>query len=147
MHIASRRSSGLLAQLKWRYELRQLEGALEWEGAASVSATSRRQAVRGTALVPGLGTVSALFFSGHALTLARAVHVLGLGAGGAIAIIGFELWYARRVETASERLYLRWLQRARPARSGPAARSVVRFCRLASACRGRARGAQVLCGW
>ena len=116
-HIASSRPTGLLARLKWRFELRRAEGILEWEDrhreGAVVAGPWRRQVIGGNLLIIGLAAVRILFFSHHALTLGRAASVLGLGSGLALVLAACAIWYSPRVEAAAERQYQRWLQRAR----------------------------------
>jgi len=116
-HIASSRPRGVLARLKWRHELRQAEGILEWEDrlreGADPVASWRGQYLGGAALVLGVSAITGLFFSHHALTLGRAAYVLGLCAGGGLVLTGFASWSFRRMRRSGERAVQKWVERAR----------------------------------
>jgi hypothetical protein len=113
----------MLAGLRWRFQLRQAEGILEWEDrrreGGDLVGPWRKQMLGGTALVLGVSAITGLFFSHHALTIARAAYVLGLCAGGALGLGGWAFWASRRMERGAEREYQRWLQRARALPPGP----------------------------
>jgi hypothetical protein len=121
-HIASNRPPGILAGLRWRFKLRQAEGILELEDRrrerGDLAAPWRRQMLGGTALVLGVSAISGLFFSHHALTVARAAYVLGLCAAGGLGLVGWAFWASRRMERSAERQYQRWLERARALPAG-----------------------------
>lgn len=127
--LARSRPHGLLARLRRRFELRQIEGVLEWEDArptrAETAGSYRKGWVYSSLLGFGAIAVQGLFFSPHPLTLARALLVLGgCGAGAGITVWALHR-SAPRVADSTERAYLRFLARAKalpapeePARTG-----------------------------
>jgi len=115
--IAAAHASGLLARIRRWQERRRADWMLEYEDArrdgADVLAAQRRWTRIGIPLMFGAVAIQALFFSSHALTIGRAAWVLAASAGMATGIIGLESTLHRLQARQMERMYVRWLERAR----------------------------------
>jgi hypothetical protein len=116
-HLAATRASGVLARIRRWDQVRRADWMLEYEDArrdgSDVLATQRRWTYIGIPLMLGAAAIQALFFPGHVLTLGRAAWVLALDLGGAAGLLAFSSRPYRRQERQLERVYLRWLERAR----------------------------------
>jgi hypothetical protein len=117
------RPVGWLARYKRASDLRQAHFALEWEddrreGPACL-VPRRNGLVFGFVLVWAAPIASGLFFSHHALTLARLVPVVGVSALPVAVTIWMAFRMTKRAWLLNERRYALYLARAR-ALPGPA---------------------------
>ncbi len=116
-HLANQRPRGPLARIRWRFQRRQLRWVLDWMDAGR----TRSEAIaeyRGRIkfVAPALFAVTlaqALWPGQHPLTLARVLVAVGVSSVGAIAFAIVLQRQAPKMADSEEKLYAKWLDRAR----------------------------------
>jgi len=116
-YLAAARPTGLVARIRRRLDIRRLDGLLEYEDArhdgTDVFAAQRRWVNIGIPLIFAVGIVRSLFFSTHVLSVGRAAFAVVLYAGTGAGLLAFAAHSYRRQAQRLDRVYQRWLERAR----------------------------------